>query len=345
MGSEMCIRDRYYYDPIVRQPYGSANSYWIEAGQSANGLVKLPGTINVAIDSNRVIGNGTFFSANLNIGTIVKLQSANAANSFYTTVSSIISNTEFYTEDVVLKQFTAQTIFVPNLRINYNNDTIAAKIRVSSGNIASLDTQYLTSAVAEEQTVALTSDSQSFIYYANNTLVGPNSLTVAVNRQALTQSTFWSVANSTNHNIGNTVLTNKTNVTAELTAANYATINNNNIVKITANVGSFSNTIAIIKVIQGARAGETLFDSFNNSLNDQEIKNQLITVNSTGYLQNTGSAAQVENNKITVNSTGYLQNTGSATQVENARITINADGYLQNTGSNFDVYNLSLIHI
>jgi predicted phage tail protein len=244
---------KYYTDTSIRTPYGSGNSYWSEAGIANSGLIQIPGTVSATVGSRTITGTGTYFTSNLGIGSLIKLHnSSNTANSFYAVVSTISSNTSLTTREVIQKSFTNQTIRTPSLKIDLVNDAIFSKIAKNASNVASEEIRYAVTAIDEPQLLILDADSNGFRYTSAGGLIGPSVITLFANRQNLRANTLWYVYDANNNILANTILSNRTDTSAQINATSFGSISNNNFVKVTSNVGSFSSSYTILKIVDGA---------------------------------------------------------------------------------------------
>ena len=107
----------YFYDAGTGN--GTASSYFSAA----------TGTATLAANSTRLVGTGTSFSTEFEVGDYVKLSATQAAK-----ISYISSNTVMFLETSYTAAITGATIYYPTLRIDKNNDAIIAGIvNLSSG--------------------------------------------------------------------------------------------------------------------------------------------------------------------------------------------------------------------
>ena len=107
----------YFYDAGTGN--GTASSYFSAA----------TGTATLAANSTRLVGTGTSFSTEFEVGDYVKLSATQAAK-----ISYISSNTVMFLETSYTAAITGATIYYPTLRIDKNNDAlIAGIINLSSG--------------------------------------------------------------------------------------------------------------------------------------------------------------------------------------------------------------------
>ena len=317
---------KYYTDTSIRTPYGVGNSYWSEAGIANSGLVQIPGTISATVGSRVVTGSGTYFASNLSVGNLIKLHnSSNTANSFYAIVSIISSNTSLTTREVIQKPFTNQTIRTPSLPIDFVNDTIFSKIAKNASNVASEEIRYAVTAVDEPQLLILDADSNGFRYTSAGGLIGPSAITLFANRQNLRANTDWYIYDANNNILANTLLSNKTDTSAQLNAVSFGSISNNNFVKVTSNVGSFSSSYTILKIVDGANgtfgrgAHTVLLVNENHSIPvDSAGLNGIYTASGTDIL------VWEANTPLTYNASATLVPSFNVAIINTANITANA---------------------
>ena len=239
-----------YSDTVVSSPVGAFSQYWINSNAANNGMTQLGGTITVSTNTNKITGVSTTFIGNVSPGNLIKLGSGNTA--YYASVSSVTSNTELYTAEIVQKAFTAQTISKQAIDIDYTNDTIAAKILVNSSNVASLQELYLLTSANEAKLIALSVTSQTFSFNGNGTLIGPSDIVFSVNRQNITSPIAWTLNDSLNNSlVPGGYLTSISDAGATLTAVNFNLIPDNSFITVGAFAEGFSDVITIHKLVQG----------------------------------------------------------------------------------------------
>jgi len=113
------------------KPTGSGTAHWYDTGtgNTTNRFGSaLTGTFTKAAESSKVTGSGTAFTTQIEQGDVLKLGSEEIR------VAAVESNTVLYLEVATDTAHSSVSGFIPNIRIDYTNDVIIARVyKTSSG--------------------------------------------------------------------------------------------------------------------------------------------------------------------------------------------------------------------